>query len=405
MIKPRKNIYLDYASGAPVSNGVLKSYFKNTTKFSGNPSSIHKDGVLAKKAMEDARGSVASVFGVHKDEVIFTGGGTESNNLAILGVCRFAKKLPEFSDKKLRVITTRIEHPSIINVCNELEKEGFEIFYVPIDEKGNMDLKIFKEALTLETVIVAISYANNEIGVIFPVKEIAKEIRRFKKNSSGKNPESVVYPVFHLDACQAVNYLDVFLPGLGVDIFSFNGTKIGALKGIGSLIVKRGVQMDSIMFGGGQEGGIRSGTENVPAIVSFALALEEARKFAEGEFSRLTVLRDFCISEMKKNFPDSRINGNSENRLPNNINVSFQDIESELLVLELDAKNISVSAGSACGSAKGESSYVINELYGENAEKKYGTIRISMGRETKKKDIVMLITALKNIFIKYKSLI
>ena len=393
----KKRIYLDYASSAPVLSVVFDVTKKLQSQLFGNPSSIHKDGARAKRALQESRIQIAQFFDAHADEMLFTSGGTESNGLAILGTYWASKKNPEFLNRRPHILTTAIEHPSVLRTCEVLEKIGASVTYLPVDSDGLVSLKSISEALRPETILVSIAYVNNEIGVIQPIKEIAKEIRRYKKNN-----DTDAYPLFHIDACQAIQYLDIGVERLGVDLLTWNGTKIGGPRGTGVLYVKRGTPISPLYFGGGQENGMRSGTENVPAIVGVGLALADVRKKYEKESNRLSVLRDFCISEINKKFPDARINGNMESRLSNNINVSFKNFASELLVLELDAKGFSVSAGSACSSSTDTGSHVLSALYGFGDEKKWGSIRISLGKGTKKQDIDALIKTLRDIFEKYK---
>ena len=400
-IKNKKRLYLDYASGSPVLKSVLYMAKKLESSLFANPSSIHKDGVFAKKAKEEARASIATFFDAHADEIIFTGSGTEANAIALIGTFLKAKHRSFFANKKPHIVTTKIEHPSILRTCEMLELEGAEITYLSVTSDGFVSPRDIKDALRSETILVSVAYANNEIGVIQPIKEIAKVIRNFQKNNTENNC-SDTYPLFHVDACQAVQYLDIGVERLGVDLLSWNGTKIGGPRGMGCLYVKRGTPIVSIYGGGGQEYNLRGGTENVTGVVGLSIALREVRKNFEKESNRISQLRDFCVSEITKKFFDARINGSLMFRLPNNINVSFKNFSSELLVLELDAKNISVSAGSACSSDKDVGSHVVSELYGTDDEKKWGTIRVSLGSETKKSDIILLLKTLSCIFEKYK---
>ena len=397
-IKNKKRIYLDHASSAPVLPQVLSAAKSAQQKFFGNPSSIHKDGVFAKRALEEARVFIAKHFDAHPNEMIFTSGGTESNAIALLGVYWSAIQNENFFTKKTHIITTVIEHPSVLKTCKMLEREGVRVTYLPVDENGLVDVKSLGEAICDETILVTVAYANNEIGVIQPIKEIAKEIRRYKKN----NKPIDSYPLLHTDACQAIQYLDIGVERLGVDLLSWNGSKIGAGRGVGALYIKRGSPISSIYSGGGQEYGIRSGTENVSGVVGLSIALSVVREKIQKENDRLCALRDFCFLDLAQKFPEIRINGSVSDRLSNNINISFKKFTSELLVLELDAKGISVSAGSACDSTKDAGSHVLNAMYGNDDEKTWGSIRISLGQSTKKKDIDFFISSLHSIFEKYK---
>ena len=400
---------MDYAAGAPLDTRVfsaMKPYFLNEH---GNPSAIYKEGVEAKHVIEEARAKIASAIFAHQDEIIFTSGGTESNNLAIFGVTRAAH---ESGIIKPHIVTSVIEHPSVLNACRALEKTGeANVSYIGVDNDGIVNLAEFKKALRQETVLVSIMYANNEIGTIQPIREIAKIIRQYRKSyldvkrpsQLGGSTPKLKYPYFHTDACQAMNYLDTHVERLGVDLLTFNGAKIYGPKGVGALYKKRGVSLVPVLYGGGQEKGLRSGTENVPAIVGLAKALEIARKIVEKESVRQTKLRDCFISEIKKYFPDAVVNGSQTQRLPNNINISFQNIESQHMVIMLDAKGIAVSAKSACSSGDENASYVVSALDGQKWRAD-NSVRFSLGRNTTKKDIQKTIGALQEIIKKYRLL-
>ena len=428
-IGKNRRIYFDYAAGAPLDARVfsaMKSYFLNEQ---GNPSAIYKEGVEAKKAVEEARAKIAGAIFAHPDEIIFTNGGTESNNLAIFGVFRAAQSLQRaalslgedgpLQEKKPHIITSVIEHPSVLNACRALEKTGVaKVDYIGVDKDGIVNLAEFKKVIRPETALVSIMYANNEIGTIQPIREIAKIIRQYRKSHLEAKPPSILdglaskYPYFHTDACQAMNYLDVHVERLGVDLLTFNGAKIYGPKGVGVLYRKRNVSLAPVLYGGGQEQGLRSGTENVPAIVGLAKALEIARATAEKESARQTKLRDYFISEIEKHIPDAILNGSRTKRLPNNINVSFPNMENQHMVILLDAKGIAVSAKSACSSEDEDASYVVSALGGpewsaspdERASQGVradNSVRFSLGRETTKKDIQKTISALQEIIKKY----
>ncbi len=390
--KKANSVYLDYAAGAP-ETAVSRHARKYADRFYGNPSSIHADGRASRVLLDSARADCAGAFSAHSDEIIFTGSGTESVNMAIFGIFKHIK----LSDpqKPVHIITSVIEHQAVLSACQHLETVGATVTYVPVGIDGLINPNDVRNALTENTVLVSIGYANSEIGVVQPIREIAKEIRHFRKNRNSG------YPYFHIDAAQASMYLDIQVDRLGVDLLSCNGTKLGGPRGTGLLYVKRGVEIAPLVYGGGQEKGIRSGTENVSAVYGFAHALLHARKHASHEHIRLQHLRDYFFAELTKVFPHARINGSMTERLPNNVNASFKNFDSELLVIELDAKGISVSAGSACDSAHDKASHVISALYGTE-EQKWGTVRFSMGYKTKKRDITRALNALKAIFKKYE---
>lgn len=376
------NIYLDYAAS------VLP-----------NPSSIHNAGVLAKDKLEGSRTVVAGVLGAHKDEIIFTSGATESNNLAIQGVVLASSVFPH-------IITTNIEHPSVLETFKLLEKRKLaEISIVPVEENGIVDPKKIKKEIKENTVLVSVMYANNEIGTIQPIKEIAKEIRHFNKtNSLGHRPTGEAKKVlFHTDAVQAVNYLDLNVERLGVDLLSVSGAKIEDSGRVGLLYKKRNVSLANVFGGGDQEMGLRPGTENLQEIIKFSSALKKTQDVKEKENKRLTKLRDYFVQKIIKNFGEFfvLVNGDLENRLPNNINITFPKIPSDLLVIELSAKGVMVSSKSACKSSKAEGSYVIKAIRPE-ADLEIGGLRFSLGRDTKKSDIDYTIKILSAILQKLK---
>jgi cysteine desulfurase len=410
-------IYLDYAAATPVDTKVAKTIASCEKRFFANPSAIHALGVEAKKIENDARTKIAMLINAHKDEIIFTGSGTESNALAILGVLNNYREKNKHESIP-HIITTTIEHPAVLENCKMLEREGkAEVTYVPVNEFGVVDPREIKEALKENTVLVSVMYANNEIGTIQPIQEIAKVIRHFNKMQSAEKKATVL---FHTDACQAMNYLFTEnIEKLGVDLLSFNSSKIYGPKGLGVLFKKRGVTLAPIYSGGRQEFGLRSGTENVAGIAGLAEAFEITCAMKEKESVRLTKIRDYGIEKLlalSQNFPETSkneasykiiLNGDKVNRLPNNINISISGISSELLVIELSAKGIMVSSKSACKSDDPDESYVISALryaQGSTPDPTSGSLRISLGRETRKSDMEILANVLKSILEKYKNL-
>ncbi len=392
---------MDYAAGAPVFSVALKAREQAEKQFS-NASSIHKDGVLVREAVETARKSIAEILHSGTSEIIFTSTGTESDNLAILGAIDFA--VIEGQILKPHIVTLVTEHPAVIERYKNLEKKGVEVTYVPVSSDGLVDPKDIRDALRPETILVSVMYANNEIGVVQPIREIAKEIRHYRKAQSSKlKAESLNerYPLFHTDACQAAGYINMNTEQLGVDLMSFSSIKLGGGHGAAVLYVKRGTPIMPILFGGSQERGLRPGTENMPAIVALAAALTEAEKMKEKEVAFLQILQSYFISELQTLFSGIRINGSLEYRVPNNVHVSIPNISSELLVLELDAKGISASAGSACDSTKDVGSHVLEALYGKDDAKVWGSVRFSFGYKTTRKEINSVMKALKQIVEKY----
>jgi len=379
-------VYMDYASSA--------------LSVSANPGAIHSLGVAEKNKLEKSRGIVAGILNAHSSEIVFTSGATESNNLAILGLVK-AVKMPH-------IVTTNIEHASVLEVCKHLENtKQAEVTYVPVDANGVVDPQKIKKALKANTILVSVMYANNEIGTIQPIKEIAKEIRHFDKINNKKI-------FFHTDATQAVNYLPISIPQLGVDLMSFNSVKIYGPKGIGALYVKKNTPLTPIMFGGNQEFGLRPGTENVSLAVELSKALQTTENKKEKEIKRLTQLRDYFIKKLKSKNVDFVLNGDLEKRLPNNINITIPNIPSDLLVIELSTRGIMASTKSACKAGDGKASHVIKAIRSEikparNAfsiadagEETDGSIRFSLGRQTTKSDIDYTVKSLSEILTKLK---
>lgn len=383
-----KLIYLDNAAATKPDKRVLRVFQKVSESNYANSGAMHESGILSAKLLHKARKDLAEIFGAHIDEIIFTSGATESNNLAIRGVVRVSK------EKKPHIVTLNIEHPSVIKVCEFLEKESVaDVTFVPIETNGIVNPNKIKEALQKNTVLVSVMYANNEIGTIQPVREIAKIIRAYNK----KNKKNIV---FHTDAVQAVNYLPVDVSKLGVDLMSFNGGKIYGLKGSGGLFIKRGTLIDKIIFGGEQEGGKRAGTANLPVAVALAEALKIADSLKEKESARLLGLRKYFLENLRSSKVLTNIgmilNGDEDKRLPNNINITIPNIPSDLLVVELSAKGICASEKSACKSEDKKPSYVISAL----RDKDLTSLRFSLGRETKKADLDYTVKALEEILQK-----
>jgi len=405
-IFPKRKIFLDHAGATPLDKGVLKKInFLNRFIYS-NPSSIFSEGVKARNLIEEARKDIAKTIGAHSDEIIFTGSGTESDALAILGTIRsFRLKNKGVTP---HIITTQIEHPAVLENVRWLEKNNLaEVTYLAPKENGILDSKEIRKNIKPNTVLVSIMYANNEIGTIQPIEEIAKEIRHFKKNNFSSETDSS-YPIFHTDACQAMNYLFTKnIEKLGVDLMTFNGSKIYGPKGIGVLYKKRSIDLEPLYKGGGQEFNLRSGTENTSLIVGLAQALKKTEAIKEKENLRLIKMRDCVIGqilELEKKFPFKIIlNGDREKRLANNINISIFGLSSELIVLELGARGVFVSERSDCKSGNNSFSYVLESIYGKQIEegKKIGSLRITLGRKTKKRDLKILVKSIKSVFKKY----
>jgi len=389
-----ERIYLDYASTTPVDSRVFDAmapYFSE--KFS-NPSSLYKEGVLIKKVIEDCRLKVSRILKARLNDVYFTGSGTESNNLALLGLFENYKNKIE----KPHIIVSKIEHPAIIEVAKEIEKRGGEVTYLSVNEKGLVNLDELQKALKAETILVSIMYANNEIGTIEPLGKIARIIKKFRKENETQ------LPYFHTDASQAPNYLDCNVEKLGVDLMTLDGSKIYGPKGVGCLYKKHNVQLKPIMFGGGQESGLRPATENVAGIVGFAKAFEIAQENFEAEFDRMKELQKYFIEQLSNKISQATLNGAIEDRLPNNINICIPGINAEFAVIQLDEKGIACASMTACKNLDDESrSYVIEALREDESRSDsskdcaISSLRFSMGRKTTKKEIDLTIKKLKVI--------
>ena len=365
-------IYLDHAAATPVDPEILRKMLPYFSDRYGNPSSLYAFGREAKSAIETARATVGEILHVREKEIIFTGGGTEANNLAIFGLAQGA-------DHGKHIIITKIEHDSILEPVQFLEKNGFEVTYIDVGEDGIVKAEDVLKAVNERTVLVRIMYANNEIGTIQPVDEISALLReRFSENQR---------PVFHVDACQAAGYLDISFETLGVDAMTLNAGKIYGPKGAGALILRSGIKINPQIRGGGQEWNLRPGTENVPAIVGFAEALKmaQARRADDDNIKKIQKLRDRLIDGILK-IPESRLNGDRGRRLPGNVNISFPGLEGETILLELDKLDIAASSGSACATRSLLPSHVITAL-GLPEEWTHGSVRFSLGRSTTEQEI------------------
>lgn len=384
-----KSIYLDYAAATPQHPLVfeaMRPYFNETF---ANPSSFHTPGLRAKEAVTAARQSIARHLNCREDEIVFTSGGTESDNLALVGVIR------AYRSKGNHVITTAIEHPAVLEPLSHLQKTNeIELTILPVDRFGRVSPDDMIKALRPDTVLVSVMHANNEIGTIEPIADIGRAILKWRKTNV------TPYPYYHSDACQTAGALDLDVEKLHVDLLTFNGSKICGPKGIGALYVRRGAKIEPLVRGGGQEKNIRSGTENVPAIVGLALALDLAQSGKDAENTRFARLRDRLIRGLL-DIPKSRLNGHPSERLPNNVNVSFLDIEGESAVLYLDAEGIACSTGSACASSTLDPSHVILAT-GLSYEAAHGSLRFTLGRSTTAADIERVIKIMPGIVKKLR---
>ena len=402
----KKSIYLDYASTTPIDPKVLSAMTPFLKGDFANPSSIHGPGQKAREAIDKAREQVAGFLNCAPTEIIFTGSATEADNLAILGVVKATRSKGVMMP---HIITVKTEHHAIIEPCEALEKQRLaEVTYLPVDKDGLIKPEAVQKAIKANTVLVSIMYANNEIGVIQPISKIGAILEKFKVQSSKFKV------IFHTDAAQAVNYLDCDVQKLGVDLLTLSGHKIYGPKGIGALYIRKGALIEPIIFGGGQERGMRPGTENVAGIVGLGAAIAELEtrdieisKYQNIEISKcrnvnisklesLEFLRNKLIDGVLTKIPRARLNGSRENRLPNNANFSFEGAEGESIVIALDQEGIAASTGSACSSRSLEPSHVLLAL-GLSHEQAHGSLRLTLGRYTTEQEIGRVLAVLPKI--------
>jgi len=379
-----KEIYLDNAAAAPIDPEVQREAVR-AMKIYGNPSSYNDSGREAARELSRVRIKVARFLGAHSNEIIFTSSGTESNNLAIQGTVRQLLVL------KPHIITMQIEHPSVLEPIKLLAREGVEVSYLPVNKEGFVDLKEFQNSLRKETALVSIMYANNEIGTIESINKIGKIIKEFNKKLEIDKTRRVL---FHVDACQAAGYLNMNVNNLQADLVTFNGSKLGGPRGIGVLYIRHDVALTPCVLGGGQERGMRAGTENLSAILGLAKAIE---LIDTKESARVMKLRDYFIGKIKKIDSEIRLNGpTGKERLANNINISIPGLDSENLLLELDKYGIHAGSGSACTSHSVEPSHVLKAI-GVNKKHLLGVLRFSMGKQTTKKDLDYVLRVLPKV--------
>jgi cysteine desulfurase len=378
-----KYIYLDNAASTPVDPSVMKNmspYFG--LKF-GNPMSIHSMGQEALEATEESRQSLADFFQCAPEEILFTSGSTEANNLAIKGTVMHCLEKKMISGKLPHIITTAFEHHCVLESCEYLEKNCLaEVTYIKPDANGIIDIKSIEKYLRPETILVSVMYVNNEIGTVQPIKEIGEMLRKYNSSRRKKCPSVV----FHTDGTQAVNYFDCRVDKLGVDLFSLSAHKIYGPKGAGALYVRKGTPIARILDGGSQENGMRAGTHNVPGIVGLGKAIELIANSSSKKKARVAGLRDRLIEGIMNSIPDAKLNGSRVFRSPANVNFSFKNIEGESLILALDAEGIACSTGSACSSGNLDPSHVLLSI-GLTPEEAHGSVRFSLGKNTTAKEI------------------
>ena len=362
-----KRIYMDHSATTPVAPEVLEAMLPYFSEKFGNASSLHSFGLEAKEALEESREKVAGLLGAKPEEIIFTAGGTESDNLALKGIARKNQK----SGK--HIITTRVEHPAILECCRKLEKEGFEVTYLPVTNEGLVEIATLESAIRSDTILISVMHANNEVGTIQPLEEIGRLAA-----------EKDIY--LHTDAVQSVGKIPTDVNKLGVDLLSLSAHKLYGPKGVGALYIRNGTRLESIIQGGGHERGLRSGTENIAGIVGLARAADLAGETRTMEAERLTRLRDRLAELVLLKVKEAWINGTMKMRLPGNLNFGFKYVEGESLLLFLDSIGISVSTGSACSSHKLEPSHVLLSL-GLKPEECHGSLRITLGRSNTMEEV------------------
>ncbi|MDU6359046.1 MULTISPECIES: cysteine desulfurase NifS [Zhenhengia] len=360
-------IYLDHAATTPVKPEVLDAMMPYFTQSFGNPSSIYQVAQINKKAIDDARETIAKHLGANTNEIFFTSGGTEADNWAIKGIVEANK------NKGNHIITTKIEHHAVLHTCEYLEKQGFEVTYLDVNEEGVIDLEALKAAIKDTTILISIMYANNEVGTIMPIKEIGAIAKEHGI-------------AFHTDAVQAIGQVRIDVKEQNIDALSLSGHKIYGPKGIGVLYIRRGLRITNLIHGGAQERGRRAGTENVPAIVGIAKAMELAYTDFEAKNERIKDLRDKLMNGILESIPYSKLNGSSTNRLVNNVNIGFEFVEGESLLLLLDMNGVAASSGSACTSGSLDPSHVLLAL-GLPHEKAHGSLRLTLGEGTTEQEV------------------
>ena len=374
--------YFDNSATTRVKDEVFKEMIPYLSIEYGNPSSLYSIGRSAKRAISEARRRVASLINCSPEEIYFTSCGSESDNTALKGIA-YANK-----EKGNHIITSKIEHPAILNSCKSLENKGFKISYIDVDKDGMLNLEKLESEITDQTTLISIMYANNEIGTIEPVKEIAQIA-----HSHGI--------IFHTDAVQAVGNIPIDVRKMNIDMLSLSGHKLYAPKGIGALYVKSGIEFERFMDGGHQEKNKRSGTENVAEIVALGKACQIAEKNIEQYQQKLKNLRDYCLNKIQEKIPDIYINGTMERRLPGNINISFKDLNSGELLLRLDEVGICASGGSACSSKEASPSHVLTAI-GLPSELSKGALRLTFGDYNSIEDVEYLVENLVRIVEKMR---
>jgi cysteine desulfurase len=379
-----KRIYFDHSATTPVDREVAELMMEYMTEKYGNPSSVHSFGRETRKAIEEAREKVATLINATPNELFFTSGGTEGDNLAIKGVAYANRK------KGNHIITTAIEHHAVLHTCEYLEKQGFSVTYLPVDEHAMVRMEDLKNAITDKTILISVMFANNEVGTIQPIKEIGQLAK-----------EKGIY--FHTDAVQAVGNCPIDVKELNIDLLTLTGHKFYASKGVGALYIRRGVKVEEIQHGGGHERNMRAGTENVPGIVGLGKAAEVAMRDMDKKVAYIKGLRDKIIAGITEKVPHIKLNGHPEMRMPGNVNFSFLFIEGESLLLNLDLKGIAASSGSACTSGSLDPSHVLLSM-GLSHEVAHGSLRVSLGRGNTDEDVNYFLEVVPEIVERLRSM-
>lgn len=377
-----RTIYLDYAAATPLSERVRSAMEKSYGDAYGNPSSMHHVGRHAHDVLEGYRARIAEALQVDTHEIIFTGSGTESANLAMLGIARANRRSGN------HVIVSAIEHTAILASAKQLETEGFLVTYLPVDMHGVVSCDDLKRALTPQTILVSIMYANNEVGTVQPISDVVEICNTYRAGAA--------YPLVHTDACQAIGQLPVFPHLLGVDALTLNSAKIYGPRGIGLLYVRHGVSIAPVIVGGFQERGLRAGTENVSLAAGFATALCDAVEHTETYAADMKALQDYFVSNLKKEIPNISFSGHLVQRLPNNVHITIPDIEGESLVLMLSEAGICCATGSACSSLDLAPSHVLAAM-GQPYDRIHGSLRFTFGNGITKEDLWYTITVLSDV--------
>ncbi len=401
MMRRIKRAFLDYASTTPVDKRVLKSMMPYFSKNFGNASTYYQEGLVANNALEEARKNIAQVLGVKNHEIIFTASGTESNNLLIKGLLHGIKDesniaFQDWINKTFEIITTEIEHPSIIEQLHEIDQKDATVKYLQVSEKGLINLADLEKLLNEDTLLISVILVNNEIGTVQPIREISSMVKKFKNKIGRRFDEP---PFIHTDASQAPYYYDLKIDKLGIHALTIDGSKIYGPKGVSCIIKKAYVPLRPIIQGGGQEFGLRPGTENVPLIVGLSKALEIAQKNHKLNFDKAKKLQDYFIKEISLKIPTAKVNGSLKKRSPNNVNICIKNLNSEFAVIQLDELGVACSATTACkGNSSDPRSYVVDAIY-KSTELDCGksSLRFTFGKDTKKSDIDFAIKCLSGI--------